>query len=101
MNGFLLDTNVLSEIRRPRPSPNMLAFLASKPIEMLFLSEVTFAEIRFGIEVVADAVRRRELADWLEHRVRPDFEHRALPVTENIMVCWRLLVEGAFAGMTT
>ncbi len=93
MNGFLLDTNVLSETRRPRPSSNVLAFLASKPIELLFVSEVTFAEIRFGIEVVADAARRRELADWLEHKVRPEFEQRVLPVTEDIMFRWRLLVE--------
>ncbi len=93
MNGFLLDTNVLSETRRPRPSPNVLAFLASKPTDVLFVSEVTFAEIRFGIEVIADATRRRELADWLEHKVRQSFEQRVLPVTEDIMFRWRLLVE--------
>ncbi len=93
MTGFLLDTNVLSEPRRPRPSPNVLAFLAAKPIELLFVSEVTFAEIRFGIEMIPDAARRRELADWLEHKVRPEFEHRVLAVTEDIMLRWRSLVE--------
>jgi toxin FitB len=54
---------------------------------------VTFAEIRFGIELVADANRRAELNDWLAHKVRPMFEQRVLAITEDIMFKWRLLVE--------
>lgn len=54
---------------------------------------VTLAEIRFGIECVADPHRRAVLGDWLTHRVRPMFEGRVLPVTEDVMLKWRLLVE--------
>jgi hypothetical protein len=54
---------------------------------------VTFAEIGFGIELVEDVSRRSELQDWLSQRVRPMFAQRALPVTEDIMLRWRLLVE--------
>jgi toxin FitB len=55
VTGWLLDTNILSELRRPKPNPNVVAFVAAKPLDLLFASIVTFAEIRFGIEQVADA----------------------------------------------
>jgi hypothetical protein len=57
----------------------------------LFVSPVTFAEIRFGIELVADANRRAALSEWLTHAVRPMFEERVLDVTEDVMFKWRLL----------
>jgi toxin FitB len=44
--------------------------VAAQPLESLFISSVTMAEIRFGIERVADMVRRAELSDWLTHKVR-------------------------------
>jgi len=93
VTGWLLDTNVLSELRRPRPAPQVVAFVAGQPLDLLFVSTVTLAEIRFGIELVADANRRAELNGWLTHKVRPMFEGRVLPVTEDIMFTWRLLVE--------
>ena len=101
MTGWLLDTNILSELRRPRPEPKVLAFIAAHPLDHLYVSAVTFAEIRFGIELVADANKRAELADWLAHKVRPMFEERVLPVSEDVMFKWRLLVEeGRKAGHT-
>ena len=93
MIGWLLDTNILSELRRPKPERKVLAFVAAQPLEYLYVSAVTFAEIRFGIECVSDASRRAELNDWLAHKVRPMFEQRALAITEDIMFKWRLLVE--------
>jgi predicted nucleic acid-binding protein len=93
VTGWLLDTNVLSELRRPKPERKVLAFIAAQPLEHLYVSAVTFAEIRFGIEVVADASRRGELNDWLAHKVRPMFEQRVLAISEDIMFKWRLLVE--------
>jgi toxin FitB len=74
VTGWLLDTNILSELRRLKPNPKVVGFVASKPLDLLFVSIVTFAEIRFGIERVADAMHRAELNDWLTHKVRPMFE---------------------------
>jgi len=93
MRGWLLDTNILSELRRPRPEPKARAFIEAQPLERLFVSTVTLAEIRFGIELLPDAGRRSELNDWLTHKVRPMFEQRVLPITEDIMFKWRVLVE--------
>ncbi len=101
MTGWLLDTNVLSELRRPRPEPKVVAFVAAQPLELMFVSSVTLAEIRFGIELVSDANRRAELSEWLTHKVRPMFTQRILPVSEDIMFKWRLLVEdGRKSGHT-
>ncbi len=101
MTGWLLDTNVLSELRRPKPDRRVVAFVGAQSLESLYVSAVTFAEIRFGIELVANANRRAELNDWLAQRVRPMFEQRVLAVTEDVMFKWRLLVEeGRKAGHT-
>ena len=93
MTDWLLDTNVLSELRRQNPAPKVVAFIAAQPLERLYVSTVTLAEIRFDIECVTEANRRAELNDWLMHKVRPMFERRMLPVSEDVMFKWRLLVE--------
>ena len=93
MNAWLLDTNVISELRRPRPKARVVAFVAAQPLEQLFVSAVTFAEIRFGIEMVSDPIRRAELNDWLDNRVRPMFDRRVLSISEDVMFRWRVLVE--------
>jgi predicted nucleic acid-binding protein len=90
VTGWLLDTNILSELCRPRPSPEVLAFIAAQPLEHLYVSTVTFAEIRFGIELISDASKHTELNDWLAHEVRPMFEERVLAVSEDVMFKWRL-----------
>jgi toxin FitB len=58
VTAWLLDTNVLSEIRKRRPHRNVVAFVAEQPMDLLYISTVTLAEIRFGIELVTDAARR-------------------------------------------
>jgi predicted nucleic acid-binding protein len=93
VTGWLLDTNVLSELRRPRPEPKVIAFIAAQPLELLYISTVTLAEIRFGIELLPDPARRSGLTDWLTHKVRPMFEQRVLSISEDVMFKWRLLVE--------
>ena len=93
MSGWLLDTNVISELRRPRPNAQVCAFVAGRLLEELFVSAVTFAEIRYGIETIADPNRRAELNDWLVHKLRPVFDQRVLEVSEDVMFQWRLLVE--------
>jgi hypothetical protein len=97
----LLDTNVLSELRRPRPSARVVGFVSAAPLDALYVSAVTLAEIRFGIELCADAGRRAALTQWLAHQVRPMFANRVLAVSEDVMFTWRLLVEqGRNAGRT-
>jgi toxin FitB len=90
---WLLDTNILSEIRRPKPEPKVLSFIAACPLDELYISTVTLAELRFGIERLDASERRNELNRWLTHTVRPMFNQRVLPVTEDILFRWRVLME--------
>ena len=93
MTGWLVDTNVLSEWRRPQRDARVVQFLVAQPIEILYVSVLTFAEIRFGIELLPDAARRTALTNWLDQKLRPMFEGRTLEITEDIMLQWRLLLE--------
>jgi predicted nucleic acid-binding protein len=101
VTSWLLDTNILSELRRLKPEPKVVAFVAARPLEQLYVSTVTFAEIRFGIERVEDPARRAELGDWLTHKLRPMFEQRVLPVSEDVILKWRLLVEDGLEARHT
>ncbi len=99
--AWLLDTNILSELRRPKAEQKVVAFVAGCPLDQLYISAVTLAEIRFGIELVGAPNRRADLNDWLANKVRPMFGERVLQITEDIMLKWRLLVEeGRKAGHT-
>ena len=78
-----------------------MAFVSAQSLECLHVSSLTFAEIRFGIELIADPHKRAALHDWLNLRLRPMFANRVLPVSEDIMLKWRLLVEdGSKTGHT-
>jgi toxin FitB len=99
--ALLLDTNILSELRRPKPEPKVVSFIAAQPLAQLYISVVTLAELRFGIERVEDTSRRAALSDWLSNKVRPMFDQRILPVNEDIFLQWRHMVEeGRKAGYT-
>ncbi len=93
MTGYLLDTNIVSELRKPLPEPRVLAFIAGAALDDLYLSDVTIAGIRFGIERVSDPLKRAAIASWLDHTLRPMFRGRILPITEDVILRWRLMVE--------
>ncbi len=84
MTDWPLDTNALSKLRRPRPKTKVVTFVAAQPFDLLYVSDVTLAEIRFGIELVSEASKRAELSDWLTHKLRPMFDQRILPVSADI-----------------
>jgi hypothetical protein len=88
-----LDTNILSEMRRPRPEPKVASFIAAQPLDRLFVSTVTLAELRFGIERLTDQARRADLHHWVTNQIRPMFDGRVLEITEDVMLEWRLMVE--------
>jgi predicted nucleic acid-binding protein len=93
VRGWLLDTNVLAELRRPQPNSQVLGFVAAQPAALLFVCTGTLAEIRFGIELVADPARRADLSVWLAQTLRPLFAGRVVSITEDVLVRWRQVVE--------
>lgn len=91
MSGYLLDTNVVSEIRRPQPDANVLAWLDSIDPDLFFLSVITLGEIRTGIDRLPEGRQRRFLDDWFTDELRPWLTGRILPVTEELAERWGAL----------
>ena len=76
---ILLDTNVLSELMRPFPSPAVESWIADRPAASLFFSAVGEAELRFGLATMPVGRRRDLLAAEIEAMLRDDFADRILP----------------------
>ena len=93
MKGWLLDTNIISELRKSNCHPAVKQWADSQPPQSFYLSTVTLAEIRFGIERVNDTAFRQELTQWLDNTLRPWFSDRILAVDEDVILTWRQMVE--------
>lgn len=94
MTDWLLDTNVLSELRKPRCDRHVKAWVDAQPPPSLFISRIALAEIRYGIECLPpDTAFRGELQAWLDDAVRPWFAHRILEITEAVLVTWRHMTQ--------
>jgi toxin FitB len=91
MNGYLLDTNVISELRKSGRSAEVMAWIGKQEVLQLFTSDVTMAELCYGAELVDDLVKRKELKEWIAEIVRPWMNDRVLKVSEDVLVRWRIL----------
>ena len=97
--SFLLDTNVVSEWTRPRPDTGVVRWLAEADEDRVFISVVTLAELRHGIERLPAGARRDRLALWLTEQVPARFEARVLPVDAEAAHCWgRVMARAQAAG---
>ena len=90
--SFLLDTNVVSEWTKPRPNPGVVEWLGQVDEDEVFLSVVTFAELRHGIERLPISTRRRQLDEWLRNELPVRFEARIIGVDGAIADEWGRLV---------
>jgi predicted nucleic acid-binding protein len=90
--SFLLDTNVLSEWVKPRPNAGVVAWLAEADEDRVFVSVVTLAELRHGIERLPPGRRRSRLDAWLRDELPLRFEGRLLPVDDAVAEGWGKLV---------
>lgn len=93
MRGYLLDTNVLSELRRPACDQNVAVFVDNQPVELLFTSAVNFAEIQFGIDTLQDRAKRTVISEWLSDTLRPWFGANIAEADEAALCEWRHIVE--------
>jgi predicted nucleic acid-binding protein len=89
---FLLDSNTVSEWVKPRPNAGVIDWMGSIDDDLVFLSVVSLAEVRYGIERLAHGNRRRRLEEWLERELPLRFEGRILPVNQGIADAWGRIV---------
>ena len=88
MSGFLLDTNVPSELVRPRPEAKVRTWVAAQDLGTLFISSVSFGELRKGIVLLPPGKRRGELESWIETDLSILFSGRILSVTRSVAERW-------------
>lgn len=93
MSGWLVDTNIISELRRPRPNRKVVEFIENTPISKLYLCTVSLAEIRKGISSTADPAKRASLGLWLANELQPMFEWRILAATEDVLLQSLLIID--------
>ena len=86
--NLLLDTNVLSEVQRPGPSPRVLAWLDTIDEDRAFISVASIAELRRGLALLDDGRRRAALAGWLAHDLPARFSGRILPIDQVVAERW-------------
>ena len=91
MSGFLLDTNIPSELVRPQPEPKVRTWVAAQSLDTLFVSSVSFGELRKGIFLRPPGKRRAELETWIETDLSILFSGRILSVTRSIAEQWGVL----------
>jgi predicted nucleic acid-binding protein len=92
MSRLLLDTNVLSEFnRRGDPNPLVKQWLEAADTGSLYVSVLTLAGIRFGVELLPQSKRRTQLEEWLDRDLPEWFDDRNLPVHRSIADRWGVL----------
>ena len=96
---YLLDTNVVSEWAKPYPNAGVAAWLNEADEDRVFVSVITLAEVRYGIERLPLGGRRRRLNEWLEQEVPSRFEGRILIVDNHVAdACGRTIARAEAAG---
>jgi predicted nucleic acid-binding protein len=100
VSGFLLDTNVVSELIKPKPNPNVTRWIHATDENLFYLSVLTLGEIRKGIASLPDAARRVRLEAWLDGDLALRFSGRILPIDQPIADRWGRLSGAAIARGT-
>ena|SRR5256885_2989203 len=97
MNGYLLDTNCISEAVRARPDPRVVTWLETADEDLLYLSVLTLGEIRKGVAALPQSRRRTSLETWLNVELQARFSSRILPIDGAIADRWGSLAAVAKA----
>lgn len=93
--SYLIDTNVISEVFKKTPDTQVLKWFESIPSSSLYLSVITFGEIRKGIEKLDYTEKKITLLAWLEHELPAWFEERVLTINIEVADRWGYLLSTA------
>jgi predicted nucleic acid-binding protein len=89
MPGFLLDTNVVSELTKRRPNDRVVAWIDATTEDLLYLSLITLGEVRKGIDLLPDGdPKKSRLQVWLDRDLRIRFGGRVLPFDDGVAIRW-------------
>lgn len=86
--NFLLDTNAVSEWVKPRPNPGLIRWMESADEDRVFLSVISLAELRYGVDRMPTGARRNRIEQWLRDELPLRFEGRILSVDHHVAEAW-------------
>lgn len=89
--NYLLDTCLLSELRKPAPDAGVVAWVSDIDENRLFVSVLNLGEIQKGVAKLEKGRRKNALQHWLEHELLKRFEGRVLPLDLDMALEWGLL----------
>mgnify|MGYP002139539622 CR=1 FL=1 len=89
---FLLDTNVISEVRKPRPDKTVMGWLDVWETSQIYISVVSLCEIRKGLHKMPPGKKRDELHHWLERELTETFKGRILEIDRRVADYWGILL---------
>jgi toxin FitB len=95
VSGFLLDTNIISELVKPKPEANVTEWVENTDESLLYLSVLTLGEIRRGIAALPQSRRRATLEAWLDKDLRARFDGRILVIDQEVADRWGLITAAA------
>ncbi|MEB3323629.1 MAG: type II toxin-antitoxin system VapC family toxin [Synechococcaceae cyanobacterium] len=90
--GYLIDTNVISELRRREPEPRVMQWFERRPAGLLYLSVLSLGEIRRDVEKLNGGDRQQALRTWLEQELPAFFAGRVLPIDGAVAHRWGRLM---------
>lgn len=85
---YLLDTNVVSELIKKHPDPNVVQWVDEQDVARMYLTVITIGEIRKGVEKLPASPRKENIFDWLSSDLLLRFDGRILPITTEVMLRW-------------
>jgi len=85
--SYLIDTCVISELRKPAPQESVLAWFQACDEEDLFISSLSLGELCFGISILPEGKKKNDLSFWFNELIEA-FLERILPVTESVAIIW-------------
>ena len=88
--GYLIDTCLISELRRSVPSESVKTWFQTCEETQLFISVLTIGEIKYGIQRLANGKKKEELQKWF-NQVIDSFSNRVLPITQHICITWAIM----------
>jgi predicted nucleic acid-binding protein len=90
--NYLLDTNVISEWQKPSPSPRVVDWLTEVDEDRVYLSVVTLAELRLGVDLMPEGRKKSRLDEWLRADLPLRFEERVLAIDVAVANAWGMIV---------
>lgn len=85
---FLLDTCIISELIKQKPSKKVIEWIRKEDEENFFISVLTLGEIRKGIEKLQESKRKEELYNWIENDLRERFWNRIINIDMQVAMIW-------------